>query len=66
MKKFLSILLVVMLVLSLSATAFADGSAFVSWYTFGDVYLTSVRNALDDAFKTLNIAVTDKDSNGVQ
>ena len=66
MKKFISILLALMLVLSLSSAAFADGSAFVSWYTFGDVYLTSVRNALDDAFKAEGIAVTDKDSNGVQ
>ena len=66
MKKLISVLLVLMLVLSLSCTAFAEGTAFVSWYTFGDVYLTSVRNALDDAFKAEGIDVTDKDSNGVQ
>ena len=66
MKKLISVLLVLMLVLSLSCSAFADGTAFVSWYTFGDVYLTSVRNALDDAFAAENITVTDKDSNGVQ
>lgn len=66
MKKALAILLAVMMVLSLAGTAFADGTAFVSWYTFGDVYLTSVRNALDNAFEVKGITVTDKDSNGVQ
>ena len=66
MKKLIAVLLAVMLVFSLAGPAFADGSAFVSWYTFGDVYLTSVRMALDDAFEELGVAVTDKDSNGVQ
>ncbi|MBQ8081040.1 MAG: substrate-binding domain-containing protein [Clostridia bacterium] len=66
MRKFLSILLVAMLALSLTGSALADGSALVSWYTFGDVYLTSVRTALDDAFAAKNITVTDKDSNANQ
>jgi methyl-galactoside transport system substrate-binding protein len=66
MKKFLAVLLASMMLLSLSASAMADGSALVSWYTFGDVYLTSVRTALDEAFAAKNITVTDKDSNANQ
>ncbi|MBQ9301306.1 MAG: galactose ABC transporter substrate-binding protein [Clostridia bacterium] len=66
MKKFLALLLVAMMALGLAGTAMAEGTAFVSWYTFGDVYLTSVRNALGNAFDARGIAVLDKDSNGVQ
>ena len=66
MKKFLAILLAAIMVLSLTGAAMAEGKVFVSWYTFGDVYLTSVRNALDNAFAELGIVPTDKDSNGVQ
>jgi len=65
MKKLTALLLAAAMLLSLTA-AFADGSATVSWYTFGDVYLTSVRSALDEAFAARGINVTDRDSNGVQ
>jgi methyl-galactoside transport system substrate-binding protein len=65
MKKLTALLLAAAMLLSMTA-AFADGSATVSWYTFGDVYLTSVRSALDEAFAAKGIAVTDRDSNGVQ
>ena len=41
-------------------------SAFVSWYTFGDVYLTSVRTALNAALTAQGLDVTDKDSNANQ
>ncbi|MDO4483784.1 MAG: substrate-binding domain-containing protein [Clostridia bacterium] len=65
MKKFLALALVVAMALS-CVSAVAEGNALVSWYTFGDVYLSSVREALDAAFAAKGIAVTDKDSNGVQ
>ena len=64
MKKILALVLALAMTLSM-ASALAD-SALVSWYTFGDVYLTSVRTALDAAFAEKGIDVTDKDSNGVQ
>lgn len=66
MKKFFALLLVAMLAMGLVGSAMAEGSAFVSWYTFGDVYLTSVRTALGAAFESRGITPTDKDSNGVQ
>ena len=67
MKKFLAMMMATALILTaLCGAAMADGSALVSWYTFGDVYLTSVRTALDAAFEAKGIKVTDKDSNGVQ
>ncbi|MBQ9326361.1 MAG: galactose ABC transporter substrate-binding protein [Clostridia bacterium] len=66
MKKFLALLLAAVMALGLAGTALAEGNAFVSWYTFGDVYLTSVRTALDAAFEAQGINVTDKDSNGIQ
>ena len=66
MKKILALLLVAMMALSLTTAALAESTAFVSWYTFGDVYLTSVRTALNKAFEARGIKVTDKDSNGVQ
>ena len=66
MKKFLALLLAAMMVMGLVGSAMAEGTAFVSWYTFGDVYLTSVRTALDAAFEARGITPTDKDSNGVQ
>ncbi|MDY5730948.1 MAG: galactose ABC transporter substrate-binding protein [Eubacteriales bacterium] len=66
MKKFLSILLAAILVLSIAGSAMAEGKAVVSWYTFGDIYLTSVRNALNEALTAKGIEVLDKDSNAVQ
>lgn len=66
MKKLLALVLALTLALGLCGSAMAEGNAFVSWYTFGDVYLTSVRTALDAAFAEKGIDVTDKDANGVQ
>ena len=65
MKKILALTLIALMAISMCG-ALAEGSALVSWYTFGDVYLTSVRSALDEAFAAKGIDVTDKDSNGVQ
>jgi len=64
MKKVLALVLALAMAMSM-ASAMAE-SALVSWYTFGDVYLTSVRTALDAAFDAKGITVTDKDSNAVQ
>lgn len=66
MKKLLALALAMSMLLGIGAVAFADGNALVSWYTFGDVYLTSVRTALDEAFAAKGITVTDKDSNAIQ
>jgi len=64
MKKFLAVLLAAMMLLG-CASALAD-EALVSWYTFGDVYLTSVRTALDEALNAKGITPNDRDSNGNQ
>ena len=66
MKKLFALVLALSMLLGVCAVASADGSALVSWYTFGDVYLTSVRTALDEAFAAKGITVTDKDSNAIQ
>lgn len=66
MKKILSLLLVAIMAFSMVGGALAEGSAVVSWYGFDDVYLTSVRTALNEAFKAREIAVTDKDAAGSQ
>ncbi len=66
MKKLLALVLALSMLLGMCAVASAEGKALVSWYTFGDVYLTSVRTALDEAFAAKGIAVTDKDSNAIQ
>ncbi len=43
------------------------GETYVSWYTFGDVYLSSVRTALDaPRWKRKGLTVVDKDSNANQ
>ena len=66
MKKFLAMMLAAVMLFGIGSAMAENGSAFVSWYTFGDVYLTSVRTAMDEAFAALDYSVTDKDSNGVQ
>jgi methyl-galactoside transport system substrate-binding protein len=50
----------------MAGAALADGETYVSWYTFGDVYLTSVRTALDAAMAEKGLTVVDKDSNANQ
>lgn len=66
MKKFLALAMALALCLTMVCGAASAESAFVSWYTFGDVYLTSVRTALDAALAAQNLTVTDKDSNANQ
>ena len=67
MKKFVSKMLAGALGLSmLCGVAAAEGETYVSWYTFGDVYLSSVRTALDAAMEAKGLTVVDKDSNANQ
>ena len=64
MKKLVAgILAAAMALTMVGSAAFAEGETYVSWYTFGDVYLTSVRTALDAAMAEKGLNVVDKDSN---
>ena len=65
MKKFLALALALALCLTMVGAASAS-EAVVSWYTFGDVYLTSVRTALEAAMTEKGINVQMKDSNANQ
>lgn len=66
MKKFIAVVMALVLCLCVTGALAAEGEAMVSWYTFGDVYLSSVRTALDEALAAKGFSVTDKDSNGIQ
>ena len=65
MKKFLALMMAMVLCLTMVGAASAS-EAVVSWYTFGDVYLTSVRTALEAAMTEKGINVQMKDSNANQ
>ena len=65
MKKFLALMLAMMLCLSVVGVASAN-EAVVSWYTFGDVYLTSVRTAMEEAMTAQGMTYQMKDSNANQ
>lgn len=66
MKKLIALALALALCLTMVIGVASADEAVVSWYTFGDVYLTSVRTALDAAFVEKGVNVTDKDSNANQ
>ena len=66
MKKLIALALALALCLTRVIGVASADEAVVSWYTFGDVYLTSVRTALDAAFVEKGVNVTDKDSNANQ
>ena len=66
MKKLIALALALALCLTMVCSVAGAEEAVVSWYTFGDVYLTSVRTALDAAFVEKGVNVTDKDSNANQ
>ena len=66
MKKIVAILVAVMLCMTMATACAAAETATVSWYTFGDVYLSSVRSELDAAFEAKGITPNDRDANGVQ
>ena len=71
MKKIIAMLLALAMVLSLAAcggepAAKADGEVAVFWYTFGDTYLSSVRAAMNEAFKAAGVKYQDYDANNSQ
>lgn len=67
MKKFLALALSLVMMLGLAIPAMAaDNDAYVFWYTFGDVYLSSVRDALDVALTAKNLTPVNQDANAVQ
>ena len=66
MKKFIAVVMTLAICLSMTSALAASGEAMVSWYTFGDVYLSSVREALDEALAAKGFTVNDKDANGIQ
>lgn len=72
MKKFIALVLVLTMALSLAAcgssgsSAKKDGEVAVFWYTFGDTYLSSVRAALNNALTTAGVKYQDYDANGSQ
>jgi len=65
MKKFLALMMAMVLCLTMVGAASAS-EAVVSWYTFGDVYLTSVRTALEAAMTEKGLDFQMKDSNANQ
>ncbi len=73
MKKFIALVLVLTMALSLAACGSSgnsgsknDGEVAVFWYTFGDTYLSSVRAALNNALTTAGVKYQDYDANGSQ
>ncbi|MDO5022572.1 MAG: galactose ABC transporter substrate-binding protein [Eubacteriales bacterium] len=65
MKKILSLLLVLIMALGLVGAS-AEGETYVFWYTFADVYLTSVREALNKSLDDMNVKYIDNDANATQ
>ena len=72
MKKFIALVLVLTMALSLAACGGSgssrkkDGEVAVFWYTFGDTYLSSVRAALNTALTNAGVKYQDYDANGSQ
>lgn len=66
MKKLVSLLLALVLALGLFTAAVAEGNAQVFWYTFSDVYLSSVRSSLDAALTAKGITFVDQDAAATQ
>lgn len=66
MKKFIAVVMTLALCLSMTSALAASGQALVTWYTFGDPYLSSVRDALDAKLGEQGFTVNNRDANGVQ
>ncbi len=66
MKKLLSVILALTLVLGLASTALDEGDTQVFWYTLSNTYLASVRAALDAKLEAASISYTDQDGNIVE
>ena len=63
MKKLVALLLSVMMCFA-CVSALAD--TYVSWYTYGDGYLSSVRSEMEADFAKLNLTINGSDANGNQ
>lgn len=63
MKKLVALLLSVMMCFA-CVSALAD--TYVSWYNYGDVYLSSVRSEMEADFAKLNLTINGSDANGNQ
>lgn len=63
MKKWIVLVLAILMCLT-GTSAFAD--VYVSWSTYGDVYLASVRNAMESQFEAAGIHAFGSDSNSNQ
>ena len=67
MKKILIFLLIASTLLGLvSCGGKGSGEVSVFYFTYSDAYISSVRKAMDELFKTNNIKFHDYDANGVQ
>ncbi len=66
MKKILSLALALAMLLTFGVSASAEGDTYVFWYTFSDVYLSSVRSALDEALTAKSLNFVDQDANATQ
>ncbi len=66
MKKILSLALALAMLLTFGVSASAENDTYVFWYTFSDVYLSSVRSALDDALSAKGLNFVDQDANATQ
>ncbi len=66
MKKLLALALALVMVLGVCCAANAESTSYVSWYTFADVFLSSVRSSLDEALTAKGITFVDQDANATQ
>lgn len=66
MKKLVALALALVMMMAVCVPAMAAGDAYVFWYTFGDVYLSSVREALDAALTEKGLNPIDQDANATQ
>lgn len=66
MKKIISLTLVLAMILTLGAAALAESETQVFWYTFSDVYLSAVRESLNQKLAEVKIAYIDNDANATQ
>lgn len=66
MKKLLALLLAMVMALGMVSAVAEQGQVQVFWYTFADVYLTSVREALDAALTAKGIAFNNNDAAATQ
>lgn len=66
MKKIISLALVFAMMLTLGTSVLAEGETQVFWYAFADVYLSSVRESLNEKLAEAKITYIDNDANATQ